>query len=98
MDTAFIDDSHLLPANLKGHFGIKLCNYGATSSTGSMTSVSSTTTPRAGHFDSFWLEHNNPSESEDIQQVSNFCDGSLFSEHPVFYTGTFPLLIAVKSK
>ncbi|KAG8654673.1 probable serine/threonine protein kinase IRE4 isoform X3 [Manihot esculenta] len=74
MDTAFIDDSHLLPANLKGHFGIKLCNYGATSSTGSMTSVSSTTTPRAGHFDSFWLEHNNPSESEDIQQMIDLAD------------------------
>ncbi|KDP38482.1 hypothetical protein JCGZ_04407 [Jatropha curcas] len=74
MDTAFIDDSHLHPLNLKGHFGIKLCNYGAPSSSGSMTSVSSTNTPRAGHFDSFWLEHNNPSELEDVQQMIDLAD------------------------
>ncbi|XP_057988769.1 probable serine/threonine protein kinase IRE4 isoform X2 [Hevea brasiliensis] len=74
MDTAFIDDSHLSPANLKGHFSIKLCNNGATSSTGSMTSVSSTNTPKAGHFVSFWLEHNNPSELEDIQQMIDLAD------------------------
>lgn len=76
MDTAFIDDSHLPSLYLKGHLGIKLCNHGAPSSTGSVTSVSSTNTPRAGHFDSFWLEHNNPSELEDVQQVSHSCGRS----------------------
>ncbi|XP_050233224.1 probable serine/threonine protein kinase IRE4 isoform X2 [Mercurialis annua] len=74
MDTAFIDDSHLPPVNLKSHLGIKLCNYGTPSSTGSMTSVSSTNTPNAGHFDSFWLEHNNPSELEDVQQMIDLAD------------------------
>ncbi|XP_015576027.2 probable serine/threonine protein kinase IRE4 isoform X1 [Ricinus communis] len=74
MDTAFIDDSHLPPVNLKGHLGMKLCNYGAPSSTGSMTSLSSTNTPKAGHFDSFWLEHNNPSELEDVPQMINLAD------------------------
>ncbi|XP_065880657.1 probable serine/threonine protein kinase IRE4 isoform X2 [Euphorbia lathyris] len=74
METAYIDDSHLPPVNLKGHLGIRLCNYGAHSSTGSMTSVSSTNTPRAGHFDSFWLEHNSPSELEDVQQMIDVAD------------------------
>ncbi|XP_057973055.1 probable serine/threonine protein kinase IRE4 isoform X7 [Malania oleifera] len=69
MDTACIDDFSLANAiNLKGHLGIKLNYYGAASSTGSMSSVSSTNTPKASHFDFFWLEHNNPSELEDAQQ------------------------------
>lgn len=70
MDTACIDDSHLGSLNLRGHLGLKLSGYGASSSTGSMTSVSSTNTPKAGHFDPFWLERNHPAELEDVQQVS----------------------------
>lgn len=74
MDTACIDDSHSASINLKGHLGLKLGNHGASSSTGSMTSVSSTNTPRAGHFDSWWLEHNNPSELEDVQKMIDLSD------------------------
>ncbi|KAI9200017.1 hypothetical protein LWI28_001562 [Acer negundo] len=74
MDTACIDDSHPNAINLKGHFGVKLSSHGASSSTGSITSVSSTNTPRTGHFDSFWLEHNNPSELEDVQQMIELAD------------------------
>ncbi|KAK3231583.1 hypothetical protein Dsin_003464 [Dipteronia sinensis] len=74
MDTACIDDSHLNSINLKGHFGVKLSSQRASSSTGSITSVSSTNTPRTGHFDSFWLEHNNPSELEDVQQMLELAD------------------------
>lgn len=70
MDTAFIDDSHLGSLNFRGLLGMKLSSFGASSSTGSMTSVSSTNTPKAAHFDPFWLERNNPSELEDVQQVS----------------------------
>ncbi|OVA18675.1 Protein kinase domain [Macleaya cordata] len=75
MDTACIDDSHLgILSNLKGHLGIKLSHYGAPSSSGSMTSVSSTNTPRANHFDLFWLEYNNSSEPEDVQQMTELAD------------------------
>ncbi|XP_062160293.1 probable serine/threonine protein kinase IRE4 isoform X2 [Alnus glutinosa] len=74
MDTAFIDDSHSASMNLKGHLGLKLGYHGTSSSTGSMTSVSSTNTPRAGHFDSWWLEHNNPSALEDLQQMNDLAD------------------------
>lgn len=69
MDTASIEDSHLASIDFKGHLGMRLGNHGASSSTGSMTSLSSTNTPRGSHFDSFWLERNNPSELEDVQQV-----------------------------
>ncbi|XP_010254907.1 PREDICTED: probable serine/threonine protein kinase IRE4 isoform X2 [Nelumbo nucifera] len=75
MDTACIDESY--PAsctNLKSHLAMKLGHYGAPSSAGSMTSVSSTNTPRASHFDLFWLEHNNPSEPEDVQQMTDLAD------------------------
>ncbi|GAY43113.1 hypothetical protein CUMW_072050 [Citrus unshiu] len=72
MDTACIDDSHLGSLNLRGHLGLKLSGYGASSSTGSMTSVSSTNTPKAGHFDPFWLERNHPAELEDVQQIQIF--------------------------
>ncbi|XWS25738.1 hypothetical protein CRYUN_Cryun27aG0093300 [Craigia yunnanensis] len=74
MDTACIEDSHLTSIDFKGHLGMKLGNHGASSSTGSMTSVSSTNTPRASHFDSFWLERNNPSELEDVQQMVDLSD------------------------
>uniref|UniRef100_A0A2P2JRE8 non-specific serine/threonine protein kinase n=1 Tax=Rhizophora mucronata TaxID=61149 RepID=A0A2P2JRE8_RHIMU len=74
MDTATIEDSLLPSVCSKGHLGTKLCNYGAPSSTGSMTSVSSTNTPRASHFDSFWLEFYNPSDLEDVQQMIDLAD------------------------
>lgn len=70
MDTACIDDSHLNAIHIKSRFGVMLSSHPASSSAGSMTSVSSTNTPRAGHFDSFWVERNNASELEDVQQVS----------------------------
>ncbi|XVE94740.1 hypothetical protein REPUB_Repub02eG0035200 [Reevesia pubescens] len=74
MDTACIEDSHLASIDFKGHLGMRLGNYGASSSAGSITSVSSTNTPRASHFDSFWLERNNPSELEDVQQMVDLSD------------------------
>ncbi|KAL9397910.1 hypothetical protein Peur_012163 [Populus x canadensis] len=74
MDTAFIDDSHSPSVNFKGHLGAKLPYHGASSPAGSMTSISSANTPRAGHFDSFWLEHNNPPELEDVQQMIDLAD------------------------
>lgn len=68
MDTACIEDSTPVAfVNLKGFPGVKSL-HGPPSSTGSMTSASSTNTPRA-NFDFFWLEHNHPSELEDVQQV-----------------------------
>ncbi|KAA8537649.1 hypothetical protein F0562_027257 [Nyssa sinensis] len=75
MDTACIDDSHLATTiNLRGHMGMKLSHCAPPSSTGSMTSLSSTNTPRTGHFDFFWLEHNNPSELEDVEQMIDLVD------------------------
>ncbi|KAJ4833940.1 hypothetical protein Tsubulata_016646 [Turnera subulata] len=74
MDTSFIDDLDQPPLSAKGHFGIKLSNHGAPSSCGSMTSLSSTNTPKAGHFDSFWLEQSNPSKLEDVQQMIELAD------------------------
>ncbi|GKV29885.1 hypothetical protein SLEP1_g38763 [Rubroshorea leprosula] len=74
MDTACIDDSHPTSIDFKVHLGMRLGNYGASSSTGSITSVSSMNTPKAGHFDYFWLERNNPSEQEDMQQMIDLAD------------------------
>ncbi|XP_043687798.1 probable serine/threonine protein kinase IRE4 isoform X2 [Telopea speciosissima] len=74
MDTACLDDSHLSTSgNLKGQFGLKF-GSGALASNGSVTSLSSTNTPRASHFDLFWLEHNNPSEPEDVRQLTDLAD------------------------
>lgn len=74
MDTASMEDSHFATfANLRAHLGSKLGHCGPPSSAGSVTSASSTNTPRAGNFDFFWLEHNNPSEVEDVQQVNYPC-------------------------
>ncbi|XP_042508943.1 probable serine/threonine protein kinase IRE4 isoform X2 [Macadamia integrifolia] len=71
MDTACLDDSHIsTSSNLKVQFGLKFGND-ALSPNGSVTSLSSTNTPRASHFDLFWLEHNNPSEPEDVQQMTD---------------------------
>ncbi|KAG5543219.1 hypothetical protein RHGRI_016093 [Rhododendron griersonianum] len=74
MDTAFIEDSHHIINNLRGHLGMKLGQCGPPSSAGSITSGSSTNTPRAGNFDFLWMEHNNPSELEDVQQMRELVD------------------------
>ncbi|KAI3673154.1 hypothetical protein L6452_39270 [Arctium lappa] len=74
MDTACIEDSTPNFVNLKGFPGVKLSQHGPPSSTGSMTSASSTNTPRAANFDFFWLEHNDPSESENVQQMTDLRD------------------------
>ncbi|KAL4566349.1 hypothetical protein LXL04_030463 [Taraxacum kok-saghyz] len=74
MDTACIEDSTPNTfINLKGFPGVKSLN-GPSSSTGSMTSASSTNTPRAANFDFFWLELNHPSELEDVQQMTDLRD------------------------
>ncbi|XP_023644926.1 probable serine/threonine protein kinase IRE4 isoform X2 [Capsella rubella] len=73
MDTAFIDESCTYPINLKSHVGAKLCHHGTSSSTGSITSVSSTNTPRTSHFDSYWLERHCP-EQEDLQLMMDLSD------------------------
>ncbi|KAF5955818.1 hypothetical protein HYC85_008674 [Camellia sinensis] len=72
MDTACIDD--LTTPNLRGHLSMKLGLCGPSSSAGSITSGSSTNTPRTAHFDFFWLEHNNTSELEDVQQMTELVD------------------------
>lgn len=70
MDTACLDDSHLSNNNgVLTHFAMKLGHSIAPSSSGSFTSASSTNTPKASHFDLFWIEHNNPSERENVKQV-----------------------------
>ncbi|RWR72347.1 putative serine/threonine protein kinase IRE4 isoform X1 [Cinnamomum micranthum f. kanehirae] len=75
MDTACIDDSFLASSNnVKAHLSMKLGHCVGPSSTGSMTSVSSTNTPRGSHFDLYWLEQNNPSEQEDVQQMSDLAE------------------------
>uniref|UniRef100_A0A1J3K018 non-specific serine/threonine protein kinase n=1 Tax=Noccaea caerulescens TaxID=107243 RepID=A0A1J3K018_NOCCA len=73
MDTAFIDESYTFPINLKSHVGAKFCHHGTSSSTGSITSVSSTNTPRTSHFDSYWLERHSP-EQEDLQLMMDLSD------------------------
>ncbi|KAL1207744.1 putative serine/threonine protein kinase IRE4 [Cardamine amara subsp. amara] len=73
MDTAFIDESYTYPINFKSHVGAKVCNHGTSSSTGSITSVSSTNTPRTSHFDSYWLERHSP-EQEDLQLMMDLSD------------------------
>ncbi|KAK1322930.1 Serine/threonine-protein kinase AtPK1/AtPK6 [Acorus calamus] len=75
MDTAGIDDFHLAAFNnLKGCWGPKHGIYSVISSNGSMTPVSSSNTPRANHFDLYWLVHNNPSEPEDVNQIADLAD------------------------
>lgn len=81
LDTARIDELHLGASNsVKSLLAMKLCggDSNAGSSNGSVTSASSNNTPRSSHFDFFWIEQNNPSEQEDINQVfthilSGFC-------------------------
>ncbi|KAJ0229603.1 serine/threonine protein kinase IRE4 [Hirschfeldia incana] len=73
MDTAFIDESNTFPINMKSHAGAKFCHHGTSSSTGSITSVSSTNTPRTSHFDSYWLERHSP-EQEDLQLMMDLSD------------------------
>lgn len=75
MDTACIDDSHAATSNnLKILLAMKIGACHRTSSNGSMTPASSTTTPRSSHFDVYWLEHNNPSEPEDVNQMNEMAD------------------------
>ncbi|XP_078178147.1 putative serine/threonine protein kinase IRE4 isoform X2 [Carex rostrata] len=73
LDTARIDELHLGASNsVKNLLAMKLCggDSNAGSSNGSVTSASSNNTPRSSHFDFFWIEQNNPSEQEDINQVN----------------------------
>lgn len=71
MDTAYIEDAHLATfANIRGHSGFKI-SQGPPSSAESMTSTSSANTPRSGSFDFSWIEHQNPSELEDVQQIND---------------------------
>ncbi|GER47942.1 kinase [Striga asiatica] len=73
MDTACIDDSHLAHlVSLKSHLLSKVNQYGSPSSNGSMTSTSSTNSPRE-NIDIFWLDQSNLSEQEDMQQVCLPC-------------------------
>ncbi|KAL8514409.1 hypothetical protein ACS0TY_013500 [Phlomoides rotata] len=75
MDTACIEDSYIANlGNLKSHFLTKVNQYGSPSSNGSMTSTSSTNSPRAGNLDMFWLDQNNMSEQEDMQQINDLAD------------------------
>ncbi|KAJ0966313.1 hypothetical protein J5N97_027451 [Dioscorea zingiberensis] len=64
MDTAFIDEFH----------STKLGHCRPVSSNGTMTTFTSTTTPTSSHFDSYWLEHYNPSEKEDVTQINELAD------------------------
>ena len=84
LDTARIDELHLGASNsVKSLLAMKLCggDSNAGSSNGSVTSASSNNTPRSSHFDFFWIEQNNPSEQEDINQV--FLNYDLFVCHGV---------------
>lgn len=74
MDTACLEESPVSAFIFRGHLGTKLNLCRPPSSTGSMTSVSSTNTPRAGNFDLFWLDHNNPSDLEDVKQMADLAD------------------------
>ncbi|KAJ3703414.1 hypothetical protein LUZ61_007119 [Rhynchospora tenuis] len=71
LDTARMDELHCGASNsVKGLLSMKLGGGGSNggSSNGSVTSASSNNTPRS--FDLFWLEYNNPSDQEDINQVN----------------------------
>ncbi|KAL8130848.1 hypothetical protein AgCh_006964 [Apium graveolens] len=71
MDTAYIEDAPLATfANIRGHSGLKKIQ-GPPSSAESMTSTSSANTPRSGSFDFSWIEHQNPSELDDVQQITD---------------------------
>ncbi|KAJ4819598.1 hypothetical protein LUZ62_032164 [Rhynchospora pubera] len=73
LDTARIDELNSgATSSVKGLLSMKLGGGGSNggSSNGSVTSASSNNTPRSSHFDLFWLEHNNPYDQEDINQVN----------------------------
>lgn len=75
MDTACIEDFHLANSvNLKSHLGKLVNQCGPPSSNGSMTSTSSTNSPRASNFDIFWIDQNNLTEQEDLQQIIDLAD------------------------
>ncbi|KAJ6812935.1 putative serine/threonine protein kinase IRE4 isoform X1 [Iris pallida] len=72
MDTACIDDPQVAASNnLKCLLAMKIAASHPASSNGSMTPTS---TPRSNNFDLFWLEHNNPSEPEDMSQMNELSD------------------------
>ncbi|XP_017247652.1 probable serine/threonine protein kinase IRE4 isoform X2 [Daucus carota subsp. sativus] len=74
MDTAYIEDTHLTTfSGIRGQSGFKI-SHGPPSSAESMTSASSANTPRSGSFDFSWIEHQNPSELEDVQQMTDLVD------------------------
>ncbi|KAL8133934.1 hypothetical protein AgCh_009119 [Apium graveolens] len=51
-----------------------------------MTSTSSANTPRSGSFDFSWIEHENPSGLEDLQQVyTDFYSQSLGQVGMLFF-------------
>lgn len=81
LDTARIDELHLGASNsVKSLLALKLC--GGDSNAGSSNGSSNGgDTPRSSHFDLFWIEQNNPSEQEDINQV--FLNYDLFVCHGV---------------
>ncbi|KAK4490331.1 hypothetical protein RD792_001005 [Penstemon davidsonii] len=75
MDTACIDDSHITNLiNLKSHWLTKVNQCGPPSSNGSMTSTSSTNSPRSGNLDIFWLDQSNLLEQEDTEQIIDLAD------------------------
>ncbi|XP_020105380.1 probable serine/threonine protein kinase IRE4 isoform X3 [Ananas comosus] len=75
MDTAYLDDSHIACTNsIKSLAAIKLGELNLTCTSGSLTPASSINTPNAGHFDLFWLEHSNPSQHEDVNQMNELAD------------------------
>ncbi|XP_078441696.1 protein kinase superfamily protein isoform X2 [Wolffia australiana] len=70
MDTAFLDESIISNlSGLKGHLNMRLA-----SSNDNMTSASSNSTPRASHFDLFWLEQGNTSHAEDANQINKLAE------------------------
>ncbi|KAK6131184.1 hypothetical protein DH2020_035071 [Rehmannia glutinosa] len=95
MDTACIEDSHLANlVSLKSHLLTKVNQYGSPSSNGSMTSTSSTNSPRAGNIDIFWLDQNNLSEQEDMQQINNLADIARCVAGTYLSEGSHELLLA----
>ncbi|XP_057793956.1 probable serine/threonine protein kinase IRE4 isoform X2 [Salvia miltiorrhiza] len=96
MDTACIEDSHIASlVNLKSHLLNKVNQYGSPSSNGSMTSTSSANSPRAGNLDVLWLDQNNLSEQEDMQQINDLADiARCVAEIDISEVGSHEFLIA----
>ncbi|XP_042046717.1 probable serine/threonine protein kinase IRE4 isoform X1 [Salvia splendens] len=96
MDTACIEDSQIANlVNLKSHLLNKVNQYGSPSSNGSMTSTSSANSPRAGNLDVLWLDQNNLSEQEDMQQINDLADiARCAAEIDISEVGSHEFLIA----